>query len=473
MTENNLNSPIFDRNCESFVISTLLQYPPAIKESLEILNSECFYDFKLRDIFDSIKRVYSTGDTPNLIMVNADLAKHKSSVKLKDLLDIASGDFTPKSIYNYTLRLLDLSNRRKLWNLGLTLMTQGNDESTPIESIHNKAKVDIDGFFDRSDNNRFSTLADTYTNELQKQMILNRELSAGLIYGTPTGFPELDKRGGLTGGTLNIIGAETSMGKTSFANALVLSSLKAKHGVAYYSMEMTAKELNARFASMLTGIPVSKILYDKLDWEDIGRCDNAISQINAEMLHFDEKSVSTIDSIIMSTRSIHSKFGIKGIVVDYLQLVNPGDRTMSREQGVGKIARDLKNLAKELDIWVVALSQLSRDKERPVPSMARLRDSGQIEEAADNVLLLYRILDGKRQYPDPYENSPTNGTAMVIIGKGRNTGIGQFLCAFDSKLTLYRPLGETELDKEHPLNNMEFAPPPPAMKTDTTNDLPF
>lgn len=473
MTENNLNSPIFDRNCESLVISTLLQYQPSVTECIGILTPDCFFDHRYKEIFESISRVYAGGDTPNFIMVNADLSKHKSSVKLKDLMEVATGDFTSGSIYNYALRLLNLSKRRDLWNIGLSLLTQGNDESVPIETIHTETKSKIDGFFDSSDKNRFSTLADTYTNELQKQMILNRELSAGLIYGTPTGFPDLDKRGGLTGGTLNIIGAETSMGKTSFANALVLSSLKAKHGVAYYSMEMTAKELNARFASMLTGIPVSKILYDKLDWEDIGRCDNAISQINAEMLHFDEKSVSTIDSIIMSTRSIHSKFGIKGIVVDYLQLVNPGDRTMSREQGVGKIARDLKNLAKELDIWVVALSQLSRDKERPVPSMARLRDSGQIEEAADNVFLLYRILDGKRKYPDPYENSPTNGTAMVIIGKGRNTGIGQFLCAFDSKLTLYRPLGETELDKEHPLNNMEFAPPPPAMKTDTTNDLPF
>lgn len=163
-----------------------------------------------------------------------------------------------------------------------------------------------------------------------------------------------------------------------------------------------------------------------------------------DKLFFDEKSTSSLDSIVMSIRMMKSRNDIKGAVVDYMQLIQkmPG---MSTEQATARCARDLKNLAKELDIWIIAISQLSRDRSNPLPSMSRLRDSGQIEEAADNIYLIYRARDNKQTYPEPFTGYPTDGTAMVIIGKGRNTGTGEFLCGFKGENTLFYPL--TEYDK--------------------------
>ena len=105
----------------------------------------------------------------------------------------------------------------------------------------------------------------------------------------------------------------------------------------------------------------------------------------------------------------------------------------NKEQQMGDVARRLKNIAKELDIWVIALSQLNRDRENPVPTMARLRDSGQIAEAADIVLLIYRPEYYGRQYSDEFSGIDTNGTALIDIAKGRNIGIGKFICGFEKE----------------------------------------
>lgn len=131
--------------------------------------------------------------------------------------------------------------------------------------------------------------------------------------------------------------------------------------------------------------------------------------------------------------------GIKGVVIDYLQLLHIKDARMSREQVVAQCARTLKNLARELDIWIILISQLSRDSHNPVPCMSRLRDSGQIEEAADMVLLIYRPAEGA-SFPPPFRDVPTVGRAMVIVGKGRNTGTGSFICGFRAVNTFFFPV---------------------------------
>jgi replicative DNA helicase len=133
------------------------------------------------------------------------------------------------------------------------------------------------------------------------------------------------------------------------------------------------------------------------------------------------------------------RYDIKGIVVDYLQILNVNQSNkMSPEQAMAQAARRLKNLAKELDIWVVALSQLNRDKDNPVPTVNRLRDSGQIVEAADVVILVYRPEVSERtQYPQPYADYSVKDTALIKVAKGRNTGPYSFICRFDAEKTLF------------------------------------
>ena len=129
------------------------------------------------------------------------------------------------------------------------------------------------------------------------------------------------------------------------------------------------------------------------------------------------------------------KYGIKGVIVDYLQILNVNMKGANKEQQMGDVARRLKNIAKELDIWVIALSQLSRDNQNPAPTLSRLRDSGQIAEAADMVMLIYRPEVYGKRYTDDFSSKEVKGTAMIDIAKGRNIGLLKLLVGFNSKTT--------------------------------------
>lgn len=134
------------------------------------------------------------------------------------------------------------------------------------------------------------------------------------------------------------------------------------------------------------------------------------------------------------------KYDIDGAAVDYLQILKVNMKGANKEQQMGDVARRLKNLAKELDIWIIALSQLNRDKDNPVPSIARLRDSGQIAEAADMVMLIYRPEVKGKSYPGEFSHVDTKSTAMIDVAKGRNIGIMKFICKFDAPTTHFYDL---------------------------------
>lgn len=147
------------------------------------------------------------------------------------------------------------------------------------------------------------------------------------------------------------------------------------------------------------------------------------------------------------------KHDIDGAIIDYLQILNVNMKNGSKEQQMADAARRLKNLAKDLDIWIIALSQLNRDNQNPVPSLNRLRDSGQIAEAADIVMFVYRPEVYNKNYPIPYQNFSTKGTALIDVAKGRNIGMLNFIAGFDKNKTLFYEL------KEIPHSNYEDEQP--------------
>ena len=155
------------------------------------------------------------------------------------------------------------------------------------------------------------------------------------------------------------------------------------------------------------------------------------------------------------------KYKVKGAIIDYLQILNVNMKNVNKEQAMGDVARRLKNIAKELDIWVIALSQLSRDKENPIPTLARLRDSGQIAEAADNVILIYRPeFYGKLSYPSDFASASVQGTALIHLAKGRNVGTTKFICGFSAPTTLFYNLQnvptKAEQNNTTPLESVPF-----------------
>lgn len=267
--------------------------------------------------------------------------------------------------------------------------------------------------------------------------------ASGRLTGIPTGFHTLDAVGGFHPGDLVIIGAESSQGKTSLALSFVLKAITQRRPVAFYSMEMTAPQLLARLYAMTSQfLSASSILYRQLGGSDLEEIDRLTGGFQNLPLYVDE-TASSPSAILSSARQMHSRFGIQIVVVDYLQILNATakSRYTSDEQFLGDTARALKDLAKSLNIVVIALSQLRRDPASPVPTIGRLRASGQIAEAADMVLLLYRpeaVKNGKiEHFPSPYEKKDTHNAAEIIVAKNRNGALGEFICGFLPEHTLF------------------------------------
>ena len=228
--------------------------------------------------------------------------------------------------------------------------------------------------------------------------------------------------------------------------------------MAIYSLEMKNVQLTARLLAMETGIPSNQILYSPLQNSQLDHFDRSINKILKTGLFFDDRSTSNIDTIIASIRSMKIKNKIEGAVIDYLQILNVNMKGVNKEQQMADVARRLKNLAKELDIWIIALSQLNRDSQNPVPNLNRLRDSGQIAEAADIVMFVYRPEVYIRKYPEPYSNVDTTGTAMIDIAKGRSIGIMKFICSFKKEVTQLLPIEDINSLSLSNMNEKENEP---------------
>lgn len=203
-------------------------------------------------------------------------------------------------------------------------------------------------------------------------------------------------------------------------------------------MEMNATQLAARINAPLCQADISSadILYRPLTLDEIRDFDKAKGNTDTLPVFFDDKSNISFEKIMSSIRRNNKKYGIRAFFIDYLQILNSTQDMSDTERFMGQVARNLKNLAKELDVCIVALSQLSRDKQDPYPRMSRIRASGQIGEAADNVIFIYRPEEYHLTFRHKADLDP-DGHAEIIVGKGRNIGTGSFFCSFDKRKTCF------------------------------------
>ena len=426
-----------DLKAEQYVIGSLLVDPTAYTLVSQYLDEDCFYEPMCRDIWKAVDNMGKQGMPIDVISVSAELSKQKSNVTALDLMNISAQIASSAHVEYHAIRLQDLGRRRKLWVVGQQLSKVGLSEEILTADAHQEAIESIGGVFEKADG--VFTLNDAM-NSLNEIMVKNATVG-GVTTGTKTGMERFDEKGGLQKSDLIIVAGETSQGKTSLALCMTRHAIENGAKVAFYSMEMTKEQLTARLLSAKTNIPANNILYSgSLAPSEIRMIDDARGKLPGENLFFDDKSTSNIDSILLSIRMLKMQKDIDGAVVDYLQILNVNSRStsFSREQAMGDAARRFKNLAKELNIWIIALSQLSRDSNCPEPNLNRLRDSGQIGEAADVVILVYRAEYYNRAYPAPFDNKddyPTDGTAMIDVAKGRNIGTFKFFMGFNKNTT--------------------------------------
>jgi replicative DNA helicase len=262
---------------------------------------------------------------------------------------------------------------------------------------------------------------------------------AGRIDGTAeqgmmTGLHIFDSHYGLHAGDLVIFAGRTSQGKSTLATTIARNMALMGTPSAYYSLEMGAKQLTARIMARDTMLSSSRMLYDKMNDGELARFDQQAATMQQLPIYYDDKSKTSFKRLTTSIRAMVRKHGIRIAFIDYLQILANGSGD-NREQLIGDMARDLKRLAVELNICIVAISQLSRAKDKPEPTLMEMRGSGQIEEACDTAVLVYRpFVYGIERYKD---GTLTYGTAQLTIAKGRNIGLAQEIVQFNGDLTYF------------------------------------
>lgn len=424
---------------EKLVLGTLLTESSRLNDVRELLPLDAFYIDKHKDMYRAILSLADKGEHIDVVTVMGECPKLGLKITPGEIA-LMAGNYTAASIDEHVAIIGEKYKRRKFFEVGALLQSNAYSEVNDINDVLAEVKDKLDNIFTTSKDNVF-TLREAIEGV---NTIISRNISGtAALTGDPTGFRELDmKSGGLQTSDLVVIAAESSQGKTSLAIKMAMSC---NAPVAFYSMEMKKEQIAARMMSMASGIPSSEILYSKLDDMKILQVDKGVGKIYDKPVYFDDRSTSNIETILASIRMMKIKYGIKGAVVDYLQILNVNMKGTSKEQQMGDVARRLKNIAKELDIWVIALSQLNRNAENYKPTIARLRDSGQIAEAADMVILICRpeAYGEDKRYPyDGFQGYETKGTAMIDVAKGRNIGMMRFLVGFHAKTTNFYDMGD-------------------------------
>lgn len=416
---------------EKIVIGTLMSDKYSYDKVSDILSPECFYNDFYKNIFTVISKIIDSGKSPDSITVYDELKKNNDSVNAYELMLISSNKTF--EIEQHALMLKEKAIRRKFFEISDYLNTNCFSESEDIENVISRSSEMLENML-VSNSNSIVTIKDGLS-EVYKNVDKNLS-SENVITGLETGFRYFDKRsGGLQKTDFVIIAGETSQGKTSLALSILNNIAKNNHACAIYSLEMNLLQLASRFVAMESDVSSKDILFSKLQQSQIEKIDKSIGRIENTEIYIDESSTSCLSSIISSIRYLVLKHNVEVVVIDYLQLVKVKGLSGNKEQQTAYLARELKNLAKELKITIIALSQLSRNRDNPIPTLSRLRDSGQIEEAADIVMFVYRPEYYKKNYPEPFEDKETSCTSMIDIAKGRNIGVFSFLCGFKAETT--------------------------------------
>lgn len=423
---------------EESVLGTIIADANVLNDFRDLIVPDAFYITKNKEIYECILSISERGDHVDIITVFNECQKRQLDITAFDIAQLAQK-------YNIFFDervsiLLEKYQRRKIFEIGSLLTSNALSGVNDISDILTEAKDRMNGIFSGNRENVY-TMKDAV--EAVYDNIQKNFKGVGELTGDPTGFKKLDKRsGGLQTSDLIIVAADTSMGKTSFSIKLAMNC---GCPIAFYSMEMKKEQIAARMISIASGVPANEILFSKLDSGQIISIDKGAAKVVNYPVYFDDRSTSNIETILSSIRMMKIKYGIKGVIVDYLQILNVNMKGTNKEQQMGDVARRLKNIAKELDIWVIALSQLNRDLQNPVPSLGRLRDSGQIAEAADMVILIYRPEVYGKRYPEEFSNTDTQGTAMIDVAKGRNVGLMKFIVGFKKENTNFYDLDDVPI----------------------------
>lgn len=407
---------------EQEVLANAMQNKTAAVKAIEGLNEGDFYNDLHRKIFNAIRTLFSLNKPIDLLTVTETLetSENVDAETIKYIASIyANNEGLSSNQDTYIDILKEKSILRSLAEFSDEIKALSLEDKSPAKNVLEKAEK---GLFEISQGGLRNSLTalDVIMSDTV-QTIMKRVQNRGELSGVTTGFTDLNSLlGGFQKSDLVLLAARPSMGKTALAVNLAVNAAKAGKKVAMFSLEMSKTQIGQRILASFAQMNLSSLFKGELEGQDLVNLITASNELSKYSLHIDDTAAISLIELKAKLRRLKMEEGLDLVIVDYLQLMTTGERIENRVQEISQISRGLKAIAKELDVPVLALSQLSRALEqRPDkrPKLSDLRESGAIEQDADIVMFLYRDYVYNKETENP-------NLAEVIVSKHRNGPIG-------------------------------------------------
>lgn len=440
-----LRVPPQDLDTERALLGAIMLNPIAIYDVADILTADSFYAGKHRIIFEAMMALHEKGDPIDLVSLSGKLKEKKRLEQIGGsayLSELVGNTPSPTSARHYAQVVQSKFVLRSLIEVADHVSTLGFQEDRDIEDVLDEAQAKLFAVANSPTLRKFNSLRDSLSDAWERLEALQKHEDS--MRGIPTGFKELDNLlAGFQKSDLIILAARPSMGKTSLALDIARQTAT-KHGtsVGVFSLEMSSQQIVDRMLSAEARVNSWKLRTGKISTdEDYAKLQDGIATLSEAPVYIDDKPGNTVLAMRAIARRLKTEKGLGLVIVDYLQLITPTTTRASDSmvQQVTEISRALKAMARELDVPVLALSQLSRaiEQRRGRPRLSDLRDSGSIEQDADVVMFIHR--EDKMS-----ESGERNGIAEVLVEKHRNGPVGKIELFFDEEKASFLPIEKSD-----------------------------
>lgn len=445
---------------EMAVLGAMMLDKDAIAQAIEIIDERCFYVTQNAKVFSAIVSLYDRNEAVDLITLTEELRKNgqlESIGGVAYLESLLSSVVTSANVEYHAKIVLEKATLRRLIEAATQIIHDAYSGQVDVSDLIDKAEQRIFSVSDSKLRQGFVPLQEIVKNsfELVEQLFQQKRFVTGL----ETGFKDLDtKTSGFQKGDFIVIAGRPSMGKTAFAlNIAAHVGIRLRVPVAIFSLEMTKEQLMLRMLCSEARVSADSVRRGYVSKTDWGKLTNAAGILHDAPIFIDDSPDLSVLEMRAKTRRLKSEVDLGLVIVDYLQMVRGPERAENRQQEIAYISRSLKALAKELNIPVVALSQLSREVERREktekrPVLSDLRESGAIEQDADLVLFLYRPAVYRHTDEVPVEELAPEQIeekryAEVIISKQRNGPTGKLELLFFQEYTRFEDKARIEPER--------------------------
>ncbi len=403
------------------------------------LSSQDFYHPQYATVFQGIHELFSESLPFDLVSICSklnDMGKLESIGGQGFIVDLVEDTASSANIYHYAQTIKNKSVLRSIVRNSMRITEQGTNFVGDIKEFIDEVESSFFNLANQTRTNKVVTLKESLKENLRR--LEKGKANAGEVLGLSSGFESLDQRLlGMQPGQMIIVAARPGMGKTALALNMALNAMKQSGlPIMFYSYEMLAPELSGRILSSEANIDSRKIRTNDYTDSDLRNLGHAVQSLSHLPLFINDSGATTLLDIKSQARKVKSEQGLGMIMIDYLQLMQPHVRKQSREQEIAEISRGIKELAKELECPILAMSQLNRSATSRTdrrPQLQDLRESGSIEQDADVVILLHR-----EDYYD--ENTAEKGIAEIIVAKNRAGEPGTVKLAWVAAQTKFAPL---------------------------------